>query len=202
MAIARISTGDVLGAIEDINAAVAPTEVGRFDLSDELARGVAALPMPLTQEGADFILERFDSTLDARMRAEGFTYRRVGCLVPPRGKESMMGFSLKPGPEGERPADEMKAGQTPHRTHVNECHFVLSGAIMKGLQLDDGRQAVVYVTAGEWMRLHEVTLNWVVYPAGQPVNAVSYYDREPHTEDMRYDMTAEPDHRILETMTF
>ena len=52
MAIARLSNGDVLGAYADINAALAPTEVGRFALSDEAARGVTELPMPLTQEGA------------------------------------------------------------------------------------------------------------------------------------------------------
>ena len=133
---------------------------------------------------------------------DGFVYRRVGCLVPPQNGDGMMRFSLKPGGEGERPAADMKAGQTPHRVHVNEMHFTLSGTIMKGLQLADGRQAVIYVTAGEWIKLHEVTLNWIVYPSGEAVNAISYYDQEPHTEDLRYDMTMAPDHEILDTMRF
>ena len=131
----------------------------------------------------DYILSQLAPALDEQARADGFVYRRVGCLVPPDSEDGMMQFSLKTGGEGERPAAEMKSGQTPHRVHVNEMHFTFSGTIMKGLQLADGRQGVVYIIAGEWIKLHDVTLNWVVYPSGQAVNAVSYYDSEPHTED-------------------
>lgn len=200
MAIARLSNGKVLGAYADINAAIAPTEVGRFPLSREVIEHILAMPMPLTQEGADYILTKLDPEADRMAREGGFGYRRVGCIVPP-GADGMMKFSLKPGPDGARKAEDVMKQQIPHRTHANELHFTFTGTIAKGLQLD-GLQATLYVTAGEWMKLHEVTANWVIYPSGQAVNAVSCYDRDPPTADMRYETTPETGVSILETMRF
>jgi hypothetical protein len=78
---------------------------------------------------------------------------------------------------------------------------VFGGAIVKGMQLGDDRQAVVYVTPGEWIRLFPSVLNWPIFPFGKPAIAVSHYDRQLN-EMGWFDMDVLPEHEVLDTMRF
>ena len=98
-------------------------------------------------------------------------------------------------------ADDLQAYLTPHNIHVNDWHFVFSGTIVKGMQLQGDRQAVVYVTPGEWIRLAPSVLNWPIFSFGEPVIGLSYYDREPAAEGW-FPMDLHPDHTINEVTGF
>lgn len=203
MAIARLSTGELYGSHKDINAVIGPTEIGAFKLPLDVSEKIAALQMPVDKHGAEYFLSNFDPEAKAFADAEGFSFQQVRCFVPPATKGGPAGFSTNPGgAAGEMPADVLTAYQTPHNVNANEVHFLFQGCITKGLQLEDGHQAVVYITAGEWMRIHSVTMTWPVFNAGEASIAMSCYDREPQVEGGQFEMTMHPQHKILETMKF
>ena len=209
MAIARLSTGEVYTDYSDINKIVNPVQVGRFSLSEEVKQGVSNLNMPITKDGADYIFANFDPDAENLMKNEGFDFaiRKLGCYIPPvtRGGENVHFQGLMKA-AGEIATDEMKEADltaylTPHNIHVNDWHFTFSGTIVKGIQLEGDKQAVVYVTPGEWIRLAPTVLNWPIFAFGVPVMAISYYDREVNKEGW-FDMDLHPDHPIFESTRF
>ena len=208
MAIARLSTGEVYTNYSDINALVKPLQIGRFSFPAEVEQKVNTLTKPLTREGADYILSAIDPAAEDMMKDAGFdfTTRLVGCYVPPTTRGGACSFtSLKDdGSEAmvdNMTEDELTAYLTPHNVHVNDWHFTFSGAINKGVQLEGDLQAVVYVTAGEWMRLAPSILNWPIFPFGTAVIGLSYFDRDLNAEGY-FDMDLHPDHAVVETMKF
>lgn len=208
MAIARFSTGEVYASYSDINRLVAPVQVGRFSFPESLEQKVNELMMPLTREGADLIFDNLDPNAETMMKKAGFdfSYRRVGCYVPPKTRGGECSFTLlqddrEEGVTAKMTEADLGAYLTPHNVHVNDWHFTYSGTIVKGLQLERDRQAVVYVTPGEWIRLASTALNWPIFAFGTPVIGLSYYDLEPNGEG-GFEMDLHPDHPILETMTF
>lgn len=208
MAIARISTGEVYADYSDINKIVGPVQVGRFSLSEEVGQKISNLSMPLTKEGADYIFANFDPDAENIMKNEGFDFaiRKLGCYAPPVTRGGNCSFSRLDEGSGEIVTDEMNeagltAYLTPHNIHVNDWHFTLSGTIVKGIQLKGDKQAVVYVTPGEWIRLAPTVLNWPIFAFGVPVIGISYYDREVNSEGW-FDMDLHPDHPILLSTKF
>ena len=208
MAIARLSTGEVYAKYSDINELVSPVQVGGFSLPESFEQKVNSLSMPLTREGADYILTNLDPNAETMMNNAGFSFsfRRVGCYVPPETRGGKCSFTILQENMEEVATAEMTEADlgvylTPHNVHVNDWHFTFSGAIVKGLQLEGDLQAVVYVTPGEWIRLAPTALNWPIFAFGAPVIGVSYYDREPNAEG-GFDMDLHPDHPVPATMKF
>ena len=85
--------------------------------------------------------------------------------------------------------------------HVYDWYFIVSGTIMKGVQLEGGVQGIVYATPGDWLRFAPSVLNWPMMASGSPVIAVAYYDREPN-EEGGFDMEFKADHTVMDTMKF
>lgn len=192
MAILRTEDGRTLSRHDEINELIGPTRIGTFALSPDSARLVASLKLPMSAEDADRLLENFDPALDSTLRAEGFVYRRVGCLTrgdgnDPRNK-ALVSFYTRPGQAGVMPAEMLKHYATPHRLEADERHHVHAGIIVKGLVLPDGKQVVVYVSVGEWILLHKTTLSWPIFPYDGPNIAVSYFDRPAPEGDFRMDL--------------
>jgi hypothetical protein len=208
MAIARLSTGEVYGEYDDINELVSPVQVGRFEVNEDTKRKVRNMQTPLKGGDAEFILRSLGADVDEQMRSNGFEYavRRVGCYVPPKERGGECSFSLVMEGSQDVKVDELRESDlsayvTPHHAMVNDWHCVFSGTIVKGIQMEGDRQAVVYVTPGEWIRLAPSVLNWPIFAFGAPVIAVSHYDRELNERGW-FDMELRPDHPILETMKF
>ena len=203
MAILRTEGGRTLSRHDEINEILRPTEIGTFQLSAAVARLLASLELPLAPADADRILETFDPQLDKALRAQGFVHRRVGCLArgdhaDPRNKE-IVSFYTRPGQSGVMPAEGLKQYATPHRLEADERHHVHAGVIVKGLALPGGEQAVIYVCAGEWVRVHKTNLSWPIFPYDGPNLAVSYFDRPaPVKNDYRMDLDRDLAVRIAE----
>lgn len=208
MAILRLSTGKVYAEYVDINELVKPLQVGRFLLPDDVREKVAQLEMPLTRQGADYLFQSLDTDAEKLMERHEFKfrYRRVGCYMPPEKRGGDCSFAIAEDGGGDVFVEEMTEGQlseylTPHNVLAHDWHFTFSGTIVKGVQLKSGLQAVVYVTAGEWIRLAPTVLNWPIFAFGRPVIGLSYFDREPENHG-DFDMKLYPGHQIAASMQF
>ncbi|MGH8247654.1 MAG: hypothetical protein ACREUU_14640, partial [Gammaproteobacteria bacterium] len=100
-------------------------------------------------------------------------------------------FYTVPGPSGTMPEQKLKDYGTPHRLGADDRHHVYAGSIVKGLVLADGRQGMIYVSPGEWIRLRKTVVNWPIFTYDGPNIAVSYFDCMPQTEDGNYNMHLE-----------
>ena len=195
MAILRTEDGKTLSTHTEINELIQPTQIGTFRLPANTHDLLKSITLPLTRADAERILATFDPELDQTLCTEGFVHRRVGCLArgnaaDPRNK-SVVGLYTQPGPSGIMPAEALTKYSTPHRLGADDRHHVYAGMIVKGLILPDGKQVMLYVGPGEWIRLHKTTVNWPVFPYDGPNIAVSYFDRKPQTEDGNYNMNLE-----------
>lgn len=198
MALLRLSDGRVYTAIEDINRLAGGITVGKFRVTQDTLDKVVGFSHPLSHDDAMYLISKFDPEDRKMVEAEGFTYRRVGNVVPVSGG----GFSFVQRYEGGDPSDEpmtmppeaIKAYLTPHFVHVNDWHFVFSGSIIKGVKLSEDLQGVVYAQAGEWIRLNPTILNWPIFPFGTPTAAISYFDRPM---DPPFSMELHPEVSVL-----
>jgi len=202
VALLRLSNGQVYTAIEDINRIVAPLSIGKFNVSDDVLARVKGFAHPLSHADAMYILDNFDADTVKALEAEGFAYRRVGNVVPsPSGDGSFQFVQRAEGgdpdaPPAARSPKEIADYLIPHYVQVNDWHFVFSGAIIKGVQLEGDLQGVVYCQAGEWIRLNPTILNWPIFPYGEPTAAVSAFDRPfdtPFEMDLHPETEVRPD---------
>lgn len=194
MPLLRLSNGRVYTAIKDINRLVAPLRVGRFKMYEQVVARLATLPMPLSQDDAMLLLESLDPSDVAMVEEQGFKYRRVGNVVPPAVDGGGFAFVTRyEGGDPNTPAAEMTQKAiadylVPHHVQANDWHFVFSGAIVKGVQLDGDLQGVVYAQAGDWIRLGPRVLNWPIFPFGEATAAVSFFDRDPAAGEFAMDL--------------
>ncbi len=183
MALLRLSNARVYTTIDEINEIVAPLRIGTFDLPETASNRIAGFSQPLSKPDAMTVLKLLDSKVVDMTAKEGFTYRRVGNVVPSPKQDGSFAFVTRdensPGdaPPIARSPKEIADYLIPHYVQVNDWHFVFSGGIIKGLQLKGDLQGVVYCGAGEWIRLNPTILNWPIFPYGQATVAVSYFDR-------------------------
>src|SRR5262249_48711468 len=96
------------------------------------------------------------------------------------------------------PAQYLLGHRQPHVQPVNDWHFVMSGSIIKGLQLEDGLQGVLYVQAGEWICLTPKAVNWVITSSGQPTLGISYFPQPVGS----FSQVDHPEVTVLPTMNF
>jgi hypothetical protein len=205
MPILRLSNGRVYTTADTINPAVAPLQVGTFDYPPAVRAKVAKFSHPLSKSDAMFILNSLDPKAIDMVVGAGFTYRRVGNVVPSANEDGSFSFLQwsEKSPADAKPlartSKEISDYLIPHHVQVNDWHFVFSGAIIKGVRIRDDLQGVVYCQAGEWIRLGPTLLNWPIFPYGEPTCAVSYFDRT--FEDGPFKMDLKPDVRVLPGMT-
>jgi len=148
------------------------------------------------------VLRLLDRKVVDMVAKEGFTYRRVGNVVPSPKQDGSFAFVTRdehsPGdaPPIARSPKEIADYLIPHHVQVNDWHFVFSGGIIKGLQLKGDLQGVVYCGAGEWIRLNPSILNWPIFPYGQATVAVSCFDRPfaggPFKMDLHREVPVKP----------
>ncbi|EJN05856.1 hypothetical protein [Phyllobacterium sp. YR531] len=203
MALLRVSDGRVFTAIEDINAIVKPMEIGRFPFDDALRARVDALPQPLSPENAKLIVGSLDSSVRERLDSEGYVSWRVGNVLS-KGEEGFAFHQHFEGGEtggGQKSPEQIKDYLTPHHVLVNDIHFVFTGAIIKGVQLENGLQAVCYVEAGEWIRLGPTILNWPIFPSGKAITGLSFFDQKAGP-DQTWKMDLHPEVKVDPTMLF
>ena len=202
MALLRLSNTRVYTTIDEINGIVAPLQIGTFDLPEAARSTVAQFAQPLSKPDAMTVLKLLDSGVVDMTAKEGFTYRRVGNVVPSPKQDGSFAFVTRdensPGdaPPIARSPKEIADYLIPHHVQVNDWHFVFSGGIIKGLQLKGDLQGVVYCGAGEWIRLNPTILNWPIFPYGQATVAVSYFDRPfaggPFKMDLHKEVQVKP----------
>ncbi len=183
MALLRLSDGNVYTTHEDIGPHIGSVRIGTFDYPQTVREKVAKLAVPLTEDGANYILDNLDAVAVKNVTNAGLIYRTIGCVIPPRtsGGEFVFAFGVTAkdtSPQQKTPA-EMKAYLTPHAVQVTDWHFCMSGAFVKGLQLEGSLQGLLYVQPGEWIRLNANVKNWPVFPSGQPTIGVSFFDKKP-----------------------
>jgi hypothetical protein len=196
MALLRLSNGRVYTAPEDINRSVAPMQVGEFTIPPDARARVRDFKHPLSQDDALFVLKSLDPQVSGRAEQAGFKFRRVGTVVPSPADDGTFVYMQRFADQEHESAPVALSAQAvrdylvPHHVLVNDWHCVFSGAIIKGVQLRDGLQGVVYCEAGNWIRLGPQVLNWPVFPHGRATVAVSMFD-QPCTENFKMDLHPE-----------
>ena len=202
MALLRLSNGRVYVTIDDISPRIGTVRIGAFDYPDSVRREVEKLPMPLTQGGIDFVTSHLDPKAVELAKAEGLVHRRIGCVIPPKTDGNPFAFAFGKTAEDfvhrTAPEAEVRGALMPHVQEAVDWHFVMSGSIVKGLELGGGLQGVLYMQAGEWICLNPKAVNWVITPMGQPTIGISYFNLEVGSfEQINY-----PDVKILPDMRF
>jgi hypothetical protein len=206
MALLRLSSGRVYTTVDTINPIIASMQVGTFDYPQSVAERVAKFKHPLSKGDAMFILESLDKKAIDMLNKAGFTYRRVGNVVPSPTEDGSFGFitwsekSAADSQPAARSPKEISDYLIPHHVQVNDWHFVFTGAIIKGLRIRDDLQGVVYVQAGEWIRLNPSLLNWPIFPYGEATAAVSCFDRS--FDGGPFQMDLKPEVKVMPGMTF
>lgn len=182
MALLRLSNGTVYTTHEDIAPLIGAMTIGYFDYPEDAKRKIAKIALPPTEEEERLIFDSVDPKALKALETEGIRHRRLGVIAAP--KNDGAGFFLAFGPSIKEAHISDKADMSKLRVHansVNECHFVMSGAITKGIELGDGLQGVLYLLPGEWMRLNDKCVVWSIVSYGEPTVGVSYFDQPPGT---------------------
>ena len=210
MAILRLSNGEVITGYSEINELIVPVgmEVGRFTYPEHLEAKVKEMAKPLDQDGAEFIFSELSANVARVVKDLGFSYnyRRGGVFVPAKEKGGTSSFSLVGDDQMQVASAEMTPTDlanymAPHILRANNLHFSFQGAFIKGMQLGSDLQAMIYVLAGEWQRLDPTILSWVVFPSGEPVVGLSFFDQKPNA-NRAYKTDVFPDTEISETVKF
>ena len=210
MAILRLSNGEVITGYSEINELIVPAgmEVGRFNYPDPLEAKVKSMEKPLNQDGAEFIFSELSENVESVVKDLDFSYnyRRAGIFVPAKEKGGTSAFSMAGDDQMQVASAEMTPTDlanymAPHILRANNLHFSFQGAFIKGMQLGSDLQAMIYVLAGEWQRLDPTILSWVVFPSGEPVIGLSFFDQKPNASGA-HETNVFPDTEISETVKF
>ncbi len=210
MAILRLSNGELITGYSEINELIVPAgmEVGRFNYPDPLEAKVKSMEKPLNQDGAEFIFSELSANVESVVKDLDFSYnyRRAGIFVPAKEKGGTSAFSMAGDDQMQVASAEMTPADlanymAPHILRANNLHFSFQGAFIKGMQLGSDLQAMIYVLAGEWQRLDPNILSWVVFPSGEPVIGLSFFDQKPNASGA-HETDVFPDTEISGTVKF
>lgn len=210
MAILRLSNGEVITGYSEINELIVPVgmEVGRFTYPDTLEAKVKAMVKPLNQDGAEFMFNELSANVDSVVKDLDFSYnyRRAGVFIPAKEQGGKSAFSMAGDDQMQVASAEMTPADlanymAPHILRANNLHFSFAGAFIKGMQLEGDLQAMIYVLAGEWQRLDPNILSWVIFPNGEPVVGLSFFDQKPDANGA-HKTDVFPDTVISETVKF
>jgi hypothetical protein len=179
MALLRLEDGRIFTTLADINAQLAPMQIGAFPFDAAMQARVEEMAKPVSKESAEEIVAMLDEATRARFAEEGLASWRLGNVIDEG--DDQFGFYLfyenGESGTGQQSGAAMRDYKTPHRDDVEDIHFVFSGAIIKGAVLESGVQGVVYVQAGEWIKVGSKAINWPVFPAGQSTIGLSFFNR-------------------------
>jgi hypothetical protein len=184
MAIARLKSGRTFVTYDGINRLIAPAKVGPFAIPPEVATIVSEASRSITDGPA--LLHAFDIALGEDIRLQGLLFGRVTSVAAERpGPADAYGRRLSIYPEipAEVLSREFQRSTLPHFTHATELHHVVLGAMIMGLELPNEEQAIVYVGAGETLRLVDSVQHWPYDPADGSHTVVSYFDQFPQRQD-------------------
>lgn len=208
MALLRLENGDFYTDHKVINEIIEPVEIGAFDLPRDVAERIADPAVKFDRAFADILFKKVYPDLKGMLDRAGFDVkeRRAAVYIPPASASDPHQFiTLLDGAGEVEPAplrdEDFGAYLVPHKFPVNDWHFCFAGTMAKGLQLTDGSQAVLYIFAGEWMRLRPSVLNWPVFQSGSPIVGLSCFEEEAN-EHGAYTMELHPEFSPHETMKF
>jgi len=201
MALLRLSTGHVYTTLDDISKRIGSVRIGKFDYPESFRSAVARLQVPLTDEGITLLTNNLDVNAVALPKREGLTFRRLGCIIPPTKTNQQFVFSFGKTQDDSKPTqmseEQLAAYAAPHCVLANDWHFTMRGGIIKGLQLENAMQGVLYVQPGEWIRLNPKVINWPIFPVGEPSIGVSFFDKDWGTfgQEAHPEVTVRPEMR-------
>ncbi|HZU62508.1 MAG TPA: hypothetical protein VFF98_02405 [Novosphingobium sp.] len=208
MALLRLENGEIFTDIARINALIGPMEIGIFSAPADF---VAYANDPSTRYDRAFANRLYTDVapaLEALLDEHGFGFqaRRIGVYVPPAQPGDAHQFIALFNGDGEaEPAplrdEDFKAYLVPHRFPVLDFHFCFGGTMAKGLKLENGQEAVIYIFTGEWMRLRPSVLNWPIFQSGSPIVGVSYFAEKENAHGA-YDMELHPEYKPKDVASF
>lgn len=206
MAVLRLSTGQIYTTYKEINEILAPAgmTVGKFDYSESLQEKVATMDMALPTESLNLLFGEVADAVEGVVLAEEFKVacKRAGAGVPiTDGTLFSIAYEGQSAMSMEMKEEDAAAYLVPHILRSNNLHFALLNAFVKGVQLPDGSQCVIYTPAGEWMNLTPECLCWVVFAHGVPAVGISYFDTLPNDQG-QFDTDVRADIDVLQTMRF
>ncbi|MCY3750391.1 MAG: hypothetical protein OXG54_03220 [Gammaproteobacteria bacterium] len=206
MAVLRVSSGKVYTTYNEINEILAPAgmTVGEFSYPKDLKAKVEQMDMSLPGKALDLMFGEVVESVEGVIKDEDFDYScvRAGAGVPVNGGTMFyMAYKGQVAMSMEMRDEDSDGYMVPHILRNNNLHFALVNAFVKGVQLEDGEQCVIYTTAGEWMNLTPECLNWVIFAVGAPAVGISFFDAEPDAQG-EFDTEVRTDHAVLETMKF
>jgi 1,2-dihydroxy-3-keto-5-methylthiopentene dioxygenase len=162
MALLRTDDGRTFVGIDAINEVIAPTKVDAVGVPAGLD---ALLGQPsLTPEETKVLLDHRDPGLEAHRVRAGWPEPLAQVFfpgMPPALEEMLASFA------------------PPHTNPVDEIHHVVDGAVVFGLVLGGGAQALVIVQPGDALHLHAGTEHWSTLTTDRCSKTVLYLSRPP-----------------------
>jgi 1,2-dihydroxy-3-keto-5-methylthiopentene dioxygenase len=162
MAVLRTEDGRTFVRADVINEIIAPTRIEPIGVPtglDALLAQTALTPAETTE-----LLAHGDGSLEAE---------RVRAGWPPA-----LAQVFYPGMPA--PLEDMLAGfGPPHTNPADEIHHVVDGAVVFGVVLAGGAQALAVVQPGDALRLFEGTEHWSTLTTDHRVKTILYLSRPP-----------------------
>jgi 1,2-dihydroxy-3-keto-5-methylthiopentene dioxygenase len=162
MAVLRTEDGRSYVRHDAINDVIAPTRIDHVPAPrglDELLTKAALSP-----EETERLVASGDARLEAERARAGWppALAQVFCPGMPQALEDMLAAF---GP--------------PHTNPADEVHHVLDGAVVFGVVLDGGSQALAVVQPGDALRIFEGTEHWSTLTTDHRVKTILYLSRPP-----------------------
>lgn len=208
MALLRLSNGEIYTDLKTINQLIAPVEIGTFEVPADVAKAVSDPDLKFNRAFANLMHGTVVPKAKETLKQAGFDPKetRLAVYVPPKTANDPHQFIALLEGEGEiDPAplreEDFAAYLVPHRFPVNDWHFCFAGTMAKGLLLENGVQATLYIFGGEWMKLKPTVLNWPIFQKASPIVGLSFFEEEAN-EHGAYDMDLVPDFQPEESVRF
>jgi hypothetical protein len=162
MAVLRTEDGRTWARHDAINDLIAPTRIDPVPVPSGI--GDLLAKQGLTSEETERLLEGGDAVLEEERERAGWPLALAQVFfegMPASLEQVLAGF----GP--------------PHTNPANEIHHVLDGAVMFGLVLASGSQALVVIQPGDALRVFEGTEHWSTLTSDHRVKTILYLSRPP-----------------------
>ncbi len=162
MVVLRTEDGGTYIDHRAINDLIAPTRIDAVPVPPGLDT-LLAKPQ-LTPAEIEQVLAHGDAGLEAERARAGWP--------PPLAQAFFPGMA--------QALEDVLAGfGPPHTNPVDEIHHVLDGAVMFGMVLGDGSQALAVIQPGDALRLFEGTEHWSTLTTDHRVKSILYLSRPP-----------------------
>jgi hypothetical protein len=162
MAVLRTEDGRTYVGHDAVNGVIAPTRIDPVPVPRGLDE-LLAKPQFTSEETARFLASG-DAALEAERLRAGWPPPVAQVFFPgmPRALEDMLA-----------------SFGAPHTNPADEVHHVVDGAVVFGLVLDGGSQALAVVQPGDALRIFEGTEHWSTLTTDHRVKTILYLSRPP-----------------------